>query len=105
MSQSLKRTCDGATQSSRIQELSGGMQQFMYGPQSKMCWALYLSNGTSIVKPVKHAVLSVAGLVRLLRKNAQHFSSKNREFVSHSLRFEKDAARQVIPSLAASGHL
>lgn len=36
-----------------------------------------------------------AALVRLLRKNSQQLSSKNRQFVSHSLKFEKNAVQQV----------
>lgn len=36
-----------------------------------------------------------AGLVRLLRKVFSQLSGKNRDFVTHSLKFEKNAAQQV----------
>lgn len=42
---------------------------------------------------------TLAGLVRLLRKVFSQLSGKNREFVTHSLKFEKNAAQQVRYSL------
>jgi hypothetical protein len=41
------------------------------------------------------ACFTPAGLVRLLRKVFSQLSAKNREFVTHSLKFEKNAAQQV----------
>ncbi len=40
-------------------------------------------------------IVVVAALVRLLRKNVLHLTSKNREFLSHSLKFEKNSGQQV----------
>lgn len=37
-----------------------------------------------------------AGLVRLLRKVFSQMSVKNKDFVAHSLKFEKNAAQQVV---------
>ena len=45
--------------------------------------------------PRVNACCPLAGLVRLLRKVFSQLSGKNREFVTHSLKYEKNAAQQV----------
>ena len=58
-----------------------------------------LQQGASNQWPTVSACCTLAGLVRLLRKVFSQLSGKNREFVTHSLKFEKNAAQQVRYSL------
>jgi hypothetical protein len=48
---------------------------------------------------VQRECCTLAGLVRLLRKVFSQLSGKNREFVTHSLKFEKNAAQQARHSM------
>jgi hypothetical protein len=54
-----------------------------------------LQQGATDQWPRLSACCTLAGLVRLLRKVFSQLSAKNREFVTHSLKFEKNAAQQV----------
>ena len=61
-----------------------------------------LQQGASARWSTVSAACVLAGLVRLLRKVFSQLSGKNREFVTHSLKFEKNAAQQVRHSMLAT---